>query len=100
MDYYLVACDYSQIELRFLAIESGSKGLLECYTPTVENPTGLDVHMQTAMARYGLPSSEISKQMRTMAKPTNFGIPYGLSPIGQMRQAHKESPTPKELRGK
>lgn len=80
----LVKADYSQIELRFLAVLSGSPELLAAYRE------GADIHSRTAMTRYALPIEKITKPMRNMAKRVNFGIPYGLTPEGQMGQIRQD----------
>jgi DNA polymerase-1 len=81
---FLVGADFSQIELRFLAILSGSVALQEAYLQ------GKDVHKETAMERYGVSAEKVTTPMRNMAKRTNFGIPYGLSPKGMLDGVVKE----------
>ena len=61
MSAFLVSADYTQIELRFLAVLSGSVPLLEAYRQ------GQDVHLLTAKERYSLPPDQITRQMRNMA---------------------------------
>lgn len=80
----LVKADYSQIELRYLAVLSGSPELRAAYQ------RGEDIHLKTAMTRYGMAASDITKPMRNMAKRVNFGIPYGLTPEGQMGQVRQD----------
>jgi DNA polymerase-1 len=43
---------------------------------------GEDIHMATAMEIFGLPSSQITRDMRRVAKTVVFGIVYGISPFG------------------
>lgn len=68
--------DYSQIELRVLAFYSKDRVLCESYL------SGEDVHARTATEVFGSPAPEY----RRRAKIINFGLSYGLSPIGFARQ--------------
>ncbi len=76
----LVVADYSQIELRLMALLSQEPALLEAYH------TGEDVHRVTAAAVAGIPVEEVTKRQREHAKATNFGIMYGLSAYGLSEQ--------------
>ena len=75
----LLAADYSQIELRILAHLSQEPALLEAFR------NGEDIHTATARAMYGEDSDDPEGQRR-MAKILNFGVIYGLGPIGVARQ--------------
>lgn len=76
-------CDYSQAELRTLAIYSDDTNLKQAYYDD------LDVHSATAATAYGIPIEEFLerldaedpeiKGMRSNAKIINFGIIYGKS---------------------
>ena len=70
--YKLLSFDYSQIELRVLAILSGDQKLKEIFL------TGRDIHSSVAAQVFGVLESEISKEMRRRAKVINFGIIYGM----------------------
>lgn len=72
----LLCADYSQIEPRILAHLSQDARLLSVFTK------GEDIHMATAMEIFGLPSSQITRDMRRAAKTVVFGIVYGISPFG------------------
>ena len=74
--YTLLSADYSQIELRIIAELSGDEGMMEAFKQ------GLDIHSATAAKVYGLPLSEVTKEMRRNAKMVNFGIIYGISAFG------------------
>ena len=76
----LVVADYSQIELRLMALLSQEPALLEAYHK------GEDVHRVTAAAVAGIPVEEVTKRQREHAKATNFGIMYGLSAYGLSEQ--------------
>lgn len=72
----LVDVDYSQIELRILADVTGDEILKKAFN---EN---LDIHTQTAMEIFGVPSELVTSEMRRQAKVVNFGIIYGISDFG------------------
>jgi DNA polymerase-1 len=72
----LLCADYSQIEPRILAHLSQDPRLLAVFAK------GEDIHMATAMEIFGLPSSQITRDMRRVAKTVVFGIVYGISPFG------------------
>ena len=72
----ILSADYSQIELRLLAHVSGDENLIHAFT------SGEDVHTMTASKVFGVPLSEVTKEMRRKAKAVNFGIVYGQSKYG------------------
>jgi DNA polymerase-1 len=74
--FTLLACDYSQIELRIMAELSGDSGLREAFIH------GEDIHTATAARVFGVPAGEVDKEMRRKAKMVNFGIIYGISAFG------------------
>ena len=41
--------------------------------------TGEDIHTVTAAQVFGVPTDQVTKQMRSHAKAVNFGIVYGIS---------------------
>lgn len=67
-----VAADYSQIELRVLALLSGDEELTKIFQ------AGKDVHAAVASLVFGVPEGEVTKEMRRRAKVINFGIIYGM----------------------
>ena len=75
-NYLILSADYSQIELRLLAHVSGDENLIHAFT------SGEDVHTMTASKVFGVPLSEVTKEMRRKAKAVNFGIVYGQSKYG------------------
>lgn len=77
---YLLAADYSQIELRILASMSGDALLTDTFR------TGNDVHQTTAAAVFGVEPSQVTPDQRRIAKVVNFGIIYG---IGEQRLAYE-----------
>ncbi|HEY6974576.1 MAG TPA: DNA polymerase I [Nitrospiraceae bacterium] len=72
----LLCADYSQIEPRILAHLSQDARLIGVFEK------GEDIHMATAMEIFGVPSSQVTKDMRRAAKTVVFGIVYGISPFG------------------
>ena len=76
--WQFLAADYSQIELRILAHLSQEPGLLEAFHK------GEDIHDATARAMYGV--EKVSVDQRRIAKILNFGVIYGLGPVGVARQ--------------
>jgi DNA polymerase-1 len=78
--WLIMACDYSQIELRIMAHLSGDPGLLKAFRDQV------DVHQATASEVFGVPYDEIDASQRRAAKAINFGLMYGMSAFGLSRQ--------------
>ena len=76
----IVACDYSQIELRIMAHLSGDEGLLRAFH------SGGDVHRATAAEVFGVAPEDITTNQRRAAKAINFGLMYGMSAFGLARQ--------------
>jgi DNA polymerase-1 len=68
----LVAADYSQIEMRILALLSKDEVLLQTFRE------GKDVHASVASRVFGVGEDEVTKDMRRKAKVINFGIVYGM----------------------
>lgn len=73
---WLVQVDYSQVELRIMAIQSGDKTLLDYFRQ------GFDVHRYVAARIHQVEPEQISSEQRTMAKRTVFGLIYGQSAAG------------------
>ena len=76
----IVACDYSQIELRIMAHLSDDKGLTDAFEQ------GLDIHRATAAEVWGKTLDEVSDNDRRNAKAINFGLIYGMSAFGLAKQ--------------
>lgn len=71
-----LSADYSQIELRILAHISNCKELIDAFK------AGEDIHTKVAADIHGIPTSEVTKKMRSTAKAVIFGIVYGISGYG------------------
>ncbi len=77
----LVACDYSQIELRIMAHLSEDPALVRAFE------SGDDVHRATAAEVFAKASlEEVTANERRAAKAINFGLMYGMSAFGLARQ--------------
>jgi len=72
----LISADYSQIELRILAHLSQDDRLLTAFREDK------DIHAATASEVFGVPLTEVTPDMRRVAKVVNFGIIYGMSEYG------------------
>ncbi len=71
-----LSADYSQIELRLMAHLSGDSSMISDFL------SGQDIHSATASKIFGVPVSEVTREMRARAKTANFGIIYGISAFG------------------
>lgn len=67
-----VAFDYSQIEMRILAMLSADDELLAIFK------NDQDIHQAVAAKVFGVALTEVSSEMRRRAKVINFGIIYGM----------------------
>ena len=72
----LLAGDYSQIDLRALAHLSQDAGLLGAFHRDE------DIHATTAAQVFGVDASQVTPDMRRVAKTVNFGVIYGMSDYG------------------
>ncbi|WP_448131016.1 DNA polymerase I [Stenotrophomonas rhizophila] len=75
----ILACDYSQIELRIMAHLSEDPGLVRAFEQ------GVDVHRATAAEVFSRPLDEVTSNERRAAKAINFGLMYGMSAFGLAR---------------
>ena len=73
-EFLIVPIDLSQIELRLTAHYSQDPILLHAYTHEE------DIHSRTAAEIFGVSIEDVTKDQRTVAKPINFGIIYGIGP--------------------
>jgi DNA polymerase-1 len=78
--WLVMACDYSQIELRIMAHLSGDRGLLKAFRE------GVDVHRATAGEVFDVPYADVDDSQRRAAKAINFGLMYGMSAFGLAKQ--------------
>ena len=76
----LLAADYSQIELRLMAHFSQDDALVHAFQH------GQDVHRRTASEVLGIAIEDVTNDQRRQAKAVNFGLLYGMSEFGLIRQ--------------
>ena len=76
----LVACDYSQIELRIMAHLSEDPALLRAFAE------GADIHRATAAEVFGKAIGDVTTNERRAAKAINFGLIYGMGAFGLAKQ--------------
>lgn len=77
--YVFLSCDYSQIELRVLALLSKDSGMCDAFMK------GEDIHTAVAMHTFGVTKEEVTSDMRRKAKIINFGIIYGMG-VGALQK--------------
>jgi DNA polymerase-1 len=70
--HIFIGSDYSQIELRVLAMLCRDERLLETFEK------GEDIHASVAAAMFNVLQHEVTVDMRRKAKVINFGILYGM----------------------
>ncbi len=70
----LIAADYSQIELRLMAVLSNDEAFVRAFTE------GADIHTRTAAEVWEVDEAQVTKEQRRAAKAINFGIMYGMGP--------------------
>jgi len=70
--FKLLSFDYSQIELRIVAILSGDENLTQIFKE------GGDVHNAVASKVFNILPENVTSEMRRRAKVINFGILYGM----------------------
>ncbi|WP_162196920.1 DNA polymerase I [Mycobacterium lepromatosis] len=76
----LMTADYSQIEMRIMAHLSRDKGLIEAFH------TGEDLHSFVASRAFGVPTGDITAELRRRVKAMSYGLAYGLSAYGLAAQ--------------
>ena len=73
---FILAADYSQIELRIIADFSGDEAMINAFNDKQ------DIHSTTAAKVFGVELDNVTSDMRRRAKEVNFGIIYGISAFG------------------
>ena len=76
----IVACDYSQIELRIMAHLSEDPALVRAFE------SGEDIHRATAAEVFGKRIDQVEADERRAAKAINFGLMYGMGAFGLAKQ--------------
>jgi len=90
-DTVILSADYSQIELRLLALMSEDPYLLDAFA------RGVDIHKQTAAYIYGKALEEVTGEERRQAKVINFGLLYGMGQVKLSRELGISQPEAKEI---
>lgn len=72
----LGAADLNQMEMRFMAHESGDKDLISSYQ------RGVDVHKETAARMFGVEMEGVTDEQRDPAKRVSFGVITGITGMG------------------
>ena len=70
--YLLIDADYSQIELRLLAVLSNDENMKNAFL------NGEDFHTTVASQVFGVDEDDVTPELRRRAKAVNFGIVYGI----------------------
>ena len=90
-NYYLMAADYSQIELRIIAALSKDKSMIKAFN------NNEDIHKSTASKVYNVNINDVTSEQRDNAKTVNFGIIYGVSAFGLSQQTDLNRTEAKKL---
>ena len=70
----LVAADFSQIELRIMAVMAKDEPFIRAFND------GADIHTRTASEIWEIPEEKVTPEQRRHAKAINFGLLYGMGP--------------------
>lgn len=76
----IMTVDYSQIEMRLMAHQSGDAALIQAFID------GEDLHSYVAGHVYGIDPSDVTPGQRNKIKAMSYGLAYGLSAFGLSRQ--------------
>ncbi len=88
----LLAADYSQIELRFMAHLCGDEAMRRAFEE------GQDIHDFTARQIFGVtPDARVDAEQRRLAKSVNFGLLYGMSEFGLAQRLEISRAQAKEM---
>ena len=89
-DYVLLDADYSQIELRLLAVISDDEAMKQAFID------GEDIHTATACRVFGVEPDQVTVELRKRAKAVNFGIVYGMGEFSLAEDLHISRAAAKE----
>ena len=87
----IMTVDYSQIEMRLMAHQSGDAALIQAFID------GEDLHSYVAGHVYGIAPEEVSPTQRNKIKAMSYGLAYGLSAFGLSRQLRIERSEAQQL---
>lgn len=91
-DHVLISADYSQVELRVLAYIIQDQRLIE-----MMKDKHIDIHRAFLSSIYNIPVHLISAVMRSNGKRVNFGVVYGISEYGLVRDKYGPEYTKEQL---
>lgn len=74
--FVFLCADYSQMELRVAAAQTGDKKMTQFFKE------GRDIHRMTASQIFSVKEEEVTQDMRAFAKTLNFGVLYGMGVRG------------------
>lgn len=78
----LVAADFSQIELRLMAVIAKDEPFIRAFND------GADIHTRTASEIWEVPEDKVTPEQRRNAKAINFGLLYGMGPRALARSTN------------
>lgn len=87
----ILSADYSQIELRLLALMSKDPYLLKAFAD------GIDIHRQTAAYIFNKDLEAVTGEERRKAKVINFGLLYGMGQVKLSRELGISQPEAREV---
>ncbi|OGL94703.1 DNA polymerase I [Candidatus Uhrbacteria bacterium RIFOXYB12_FULL_58_10] len=87
----LVSADYSQVELRLIAVIAKDKPFIDAFRE------GADIHVRTASEVWGVPEAQVTPEQRHAAKAINFGVMYGMGPRSLARSTGMKLEEAKEF---
>ncbi len=79
-NHFLLAVDYSQVELRVLAHLSGDEAMITAFQ------RGEDIHAATGTRIFKVKLEEVTREQRRIAKAVNFGLLFGMSAFRLARE--------------
>ena len=84
-DHVLLEFDYAQLEIRVLALATGSKQLID------DINSGMDMHTHFASKIFDIPESEVDPAQRKMAKGFSGSRLEPLSMMTQTLTEHRQT---------
>jgi len=82
----IVQADYSQIELRILAMLSGDKAFRRIFEEGLDPHASVGVNIYKMLEGKDIDIADLPKEWRDKGKTTNFAIVYGQTPEGMAKK--------------